>query len=88
MRAESMEQQIHSNAPDISGTDSVATQKFAAKDSEGASAEQATSLTEPRPTRSDGPTSDGSIRYRVTALVAMLLLAIGAMGLGIWYYFH
>ena len=64
----------------------VANQKFAAKDSDVALSEQATSLAEPRPTRSDGHTPDGSIRYRIGALVAMLLLAVGA--LGIWYYFH
>ena len=48
--------------------------------------EQVTSLAEPRPTRSDAHVSEGSIRYRVAALVAMLLLAIGA--LSVWYYFH
>jgi hypothetical protein len=58
------------------------------KDSEGALSEQATSLTEPRPTRSDGESGDGSMRYRVAVLVAMLLLAIGALGLSIWLYFH
>ena len=77
-----------SNAPDIGGTDSVANQKFAAKDSEVASSEQATNLVEPRPTRSDTESGDGSLRYRVAALVAMSLLAIGALGLGIWSYFH
>jgi eukaryotic-like serine/threonine-protein kinase len=75
-----------SSAPDLSDTDSDASQRFAAKDSEGALLEQATSLAEPRPTRSDGHTPDGSIRYRIGALVAMLLLAVGA--LGVWYYFH
>jgi hypothetical protein len=75
-----------SNAPDISGTDSVANQQVAAKDPEGASSEQATSLTEPRPTRSDTESGDGSMRYRVAALVAMLLLALAA--LGVLYYFH
>jgi hypothetical protein len=59
-----------------------------AKDSEVASSEQATNLAEPRPMRSDTESGDGSIRYRVAALVAMLLLAIGALGLGIWYSFH
>lgn len=75
-----------SSAPDISGTDSVANQKFAAKDSDVALSEQATSLTEPRPTASDARAGDGSIRYRVTALIAMLILAIGT--LGVWYYLH
>jgi serine/threonine protein kinase/pimeloyl-ACP methyl ester carboxylesterase/Flp pilus assembly protein TadD len=75
-----------SSGPDISATDSVANQKFAANDSDAALSEQATSLAEPRPTRSDGPTPDGSIRYRIGALVAMLLLALAA--LGVWYYFH
>jgi len=58
------------------------------KDSGGASSEQVTGLAEPRPTRSDTESGDGSMRYRVVALVAMLLLAVGALGLGIWYYFH
>ncbi len=72
-----------STAPD--GTDSVEKQA-AATHSEGALLEQATSLGEPRPTRSDEHTPDGSIRYRIGALVAMLLLAAGT--LGVWYYFH
>ena len=74
-----------SSAPDMSGADSAANQQ-AAKDSEGASSVQATSLAEARPTRSDGHTPEGSIRYRLGALVAMLLLAVGALGL--WYYFQ
>jgi len=80
-----------SNAPNISATDSVASQQIAAKESEVplvALSEQAISLAEPRSTRSDTESGDGSIRYRVTALVAMLLLAIGALGLGVWSYFH
>ena len=75
-----------SSAPDMSGADSVANQQIAAKDSEGASSAQTTSLAAPRPTRSDSHTPEGSIRYRIAALVAMLLLAVGA--LGIWYYFQ
>jgi hypothetical protein len=59
-----------------------------AKHSEVASSEQTPSLSEPRPTRSDTKSGDGSLRYRVAALVAMLLLAIGALCLGIWLYFH
>jgi hypothetical protein len=77
-----------SKAPDISGIDSFANEQVAAKGSEGASSQQATSLTEPRPTRSDSESADGSMRYRLAALVAMLLLAIGALGLGVWLYFH
>ncbi len=75
-----------SSAPDISDPESVVNQKFAPKDSEGAASEQATSLAEPRPTRSDSQPPEGSVRYRIGALVAMLLLAVGA--LGIWYYFQ
>jgi hypothetical protein len=44
----------------------------------------ATSLTEPRVTRSDSNTTDGSVRYRIGVMVAMLLLAIAA--LIVWYY--
>lgn len=73
-----------SNAPDISGTDSVANQKVAAKDPEVALSDQATSRAEPRATASDGESGDGSIGYRVAALIAMLLLAIGA--LAVLYY--
>jgi eukaryotic-like serine/threonine-protein kinase len=75
-----------SSALDISDPESVVNQKFAPKDSEGAASEQATSLAEPRPTRSDSQPPEGSVRYRIGALVAMLLLAVGA--LGIWYYFQ
>jgi|GEM_PF-210548 len=48
--------------------------------------EQATSLAEPRQTRSDGQTPEGSIRYRIAMLVAMLILALATIA--IWYYFH
>jgi serine/threonine-protein kinase len=75
-----------SSAPDISDPDSAVNQKFPAKDSEGAASEQATSLAEPRPTRSDRQHPEGSIRYRIGALLAMLILAVGA--LGTWYYFQ
>jgi serine/threonine protein kinase/pimeloyl-ACP methyl ester carboxylesterase/tetratricopeptide (TPR) repeat protein len=69
----------------VAGTTS-ADQQVAAKDKDIALSEQATSLAEQRPTRSDGHTPDGSIRYRIGVLIAMLLLAIGAMG--VWYYLH
>jgi serine/threonine-protein kinase len=75
-----------SSAPDISDPDSAVNQKFPAKDSEGAASEQATNLAEPRPTPSDGQPPEGSIRYRIGALLAMLILAVGA--LGAWYYFQ
>jgi len=75
-----------SSAPEISDPDSVVNQKFPAKDSEGATSEQATNLAEPRPTRSDRQHPEGSIRYRIGALLAMLILAVGA--LGTWYYFQ
>src|SRR5437868_508089 len=72
-----------STAPKINGTDSVASQQAAAQHSEAGLLERITSLAEPRPPRSGGNTPDGSIRYRIGALVAMLLLAIGT--LSIWY---
>jgi eukaryotic-like serine/threonine-protein kinase len=75
-----------SATPDLSGTDSLVDRQVAAKDSEGGLSEQATSLAESRPTRGDGHIPDGSIGYRIGALVAMLLLAVGAMG--VWYYLH
>ena len=75
-----------SSAPEISDPDSAVNQKFPAKDSEGAASEQATSLAEPRPPRSDRQHPEGSIRYRIGALLAMLILAVGA--LGTWYYFQ
>jgi serine/threonine protein kinase/pimeloyl-ACP methyl ester carboxylesterase/tetratricopeptide (TPR) repeat protein len=76
-----------SSAPDISAAEAAfASQPVATKEPDVDLSEQATSVTEPRPTRSDGHTPDGSIRYRIGALVAMLVLAVGA--LGIWYYFH
>ena len=69
----------------VAGTTS-ADQQVATREPDIALSEQATSLAEPRPTRSDGHTTDGSIRYRIGVLVAMLVLAVGA--LGIWYYFQ
>ncbi len=36
----------------------------------------------------DGQDGEGSVRYRILALVGMLLLAIGAVSLGLWSYFH
>jgi serine/threonine protein kinase/pimeloyl-ACP methyl ester carboxylesterase len=38
-----------------------------------------TSFAEPRPTGSEDDASEGSIRYRVAALIAMLLLAVGSL---------
>ena len=74
-------------APGTSVSDSTsADQQLAPTISEVALSEQATSLTEPRPTRSDAHVSEGSIRYRIAALVAMVLLTIAA--LSVWYYFH
>jgi len=46
--------------------------------------EQETSLAEPRPTSDEGRLGEGSIRYRVAAMVAMLLLAL--VTLCIWYF--
>ena len=62
-------------------------QKVATSDAEDRLSAQAPSLAEARPTHED-KASEGSIRYRIIALVAMLLLAIGALGLGIWSYLH
>jgi serine/threonine protein kinase/pimeloyl-ACP methyl ester carboxylesterase/tetratricopeptide (TPR) repeat protein len=73
-----------SSAPSVSGADSVDDQQVAAKVSADALSEQATSLDQRRPTRSDGHIPEGSIRYRIGALVAMLLLAVGALSL--WYF--
>jgi TolB-like protein/Tfp pilus assembly protein PilF len=70
----------------VSGTDTAVDQQVASRISEVALSEQATSLAEPRPTRSDAHVPDGSIRYRVAALIGMLLLALAA--LAVWYYFQ
>jgi serine/threonine-protein kinase len=76
-----------SSAPDISAAESAfASQPVATKEPDVDLSEQATSLTEPRPTRSDDHIPDGSIRYRIGALIAMLVLAIGTMS--VWYYLH
>ena len=48
--------------------------------------EQPTSLAEPRLTSSSSGAGEGSIRYRIGALVAMLLLAV--ITLGIWFYYR
>ena len=63
-------------------------QKVATSDAEDRLSAQAPSLAEARPTSHEDKASEGSIRYRIIALVAMLLLAIGALGLGIWSYLH
>lgn len=70
---------------DVANT-GVINQRLATKDADIGLSEQATSLGAPRPTRSDGHAPDGSIRYRVAALIAMLLLALGS--LAVWYYFR
>jgi hypothetical protein len=46
--------------------------------------EAATSLADPRSTSRNAPAGEGSIRYRIVALIAMLLLAVAAMV--IWFY--
>jgi hypothetical protein len=46
--------------------------------------EAATSLADPCATSSNTPAGDGSVRYRIAALIAMLLLALAA--LAIWFY--
>jgi serine/threonine protein kinase/pimeloyl-ACP methyl ester carboxylesterase/tetratricopeptide (TPR) repeat protein len=48
--------------------------------------ERPASLAEARPTSADTQAGDGSIRYRITALVAMLLLAV--ITLAIWFYYR
>lgn len=65
---------------------SVTTQAVANSNAGISSSEMATGLPELRPTRSDGQTSEGSIRYRIGAMFAMLFLAVGA--LSVWYYFQ
>jgi hypothetical protein len=48
--------------------------------------EEATSPADPRTTSSNTPAGEGSIGYRIAAMIAMLLLALTA--LGIWFYFR
>jgi len=48
------------------------------------SSSAATSLADPRVTSSNAPAGEGSIRYRIAALIAMLFLALAA--LVIWFY--
>jgi hypothetical protein len=48
--------------------------------------EDATGLPDPRATSSDAPIGEGSMGYRIAAMIAMLLLALAA--LGIWLFFR
>ena len=43
-----------------------------------------TGLAEPRATRGDGPRAEGSVRYRVGALVAMVLITMIVLGIYFW----
>jgi len=72
--------------PDTGVADAASAGGEVATPPEAVLSDQATSLIEPRSTSSEANRGDGSIRYRIGALVAMLLLAIGTLGL--WYYFH
>lgn len=45
-----------------------------------------TNSAEPQPSPSDAHTGEGSVGYRVAALIGMLILAITA--LGVWLYFR
>ena len=71
-----------SNAP----SPRVSDIRAASSDADVGLSEQPTSLAEARPTSTDTQTGEGSVRYRIAALMAMLLLAVAS--LGIWYYFR
>jgi eukaryotic-like serine/threonine-protein kinase len=75
-----------SSAPGPGVSDADIKPEVAAGRADLSLSEQATSLAELRPTRSDGEVSEGSIRYRIGALIAMLVLAIVTMS--VWYYFY
>jgi hypothetical protein len=46
--------------------------------------DKVSSFADPQATSSESPAVDGSVRYRIAALIAMLLLALASMG--IWLY--
>jgi hypothetical protein len=48
--------------------------------------EVATRVADPGATSSNHPAGEGSMGYRIAAMIAMLLLALAA--LGIWFYFR
>lgn len=71
--------------PDVSDVESGAAPS---EHSSGASnrdlPDEVTSLADPRATSSESPAPDGSVGYRIAALIAMLLLALAT--LVIWFY--
>ena len=71
-----------------SGVSEVESGPAASEDSPGASnrdlPDKVSSLADPRATSSETPAADGSVPYRIAALIAMLLLALAS--LGIWLY--
>jgi hypothetical protein len=46
--------------------------------------DEVTNFSDPNATSSESPAVDGSVRYRIAALIAMLLLALAS--LAIWFY--
>jgi len=75
-----------STPSDISGdVESIASPgEYSSGASNRDSSSAATSLADPRATSSNAPAGEGSIRYRIAALIAMLFLALAA--LVIWFY--
>jgi serine/threonine protein kinase/pimeloyl-ACP methyl ester carboxylesterase/tetratricopeptide (TPR) repeat protein len=75
-----------SSAPGPRVSEADITPEFVTSNTEVGLSEHPTSLAETRPTSSDTQSGEGSVRYRIAALIAMLLLAVAS--LGVWYYFH
>lgn len=73
-----------SNASSARVSDDIVKPVVAATDADAGLSERVTSLAHARPTSGDDQAGEGSIRFRVMALVAMVLLAIGAMS--VWYF--
>jgi eukaryotic-like serine/threonine-protein kinase len=75
-----------SSSPSPKVSDADINPEIATSNADVGLSEQPTSLADARPTSTDTHIGEGSIRYRIAALVAMLLLAVAT--LGIWYYFR
>lgn len=74
-----------STAPGVHATDiDITKQDVTTSKADAGVSEQPTSPGEADPTPGDNQPGEGSIRYRVAAMIAMLLLALAA--LGIWYF--
>jgi len=74
-----------SSAPGLHATDiDITKQDVATSNADAGVSEQPTSPGEAGPTPGEDQPGEGSIRYRVAAMIAMLLLALAA--LGIWYF--